>query len=149
MKLIASDFDGTLNRDGISERDRAAIAEWRDAGNLFCIVTGRGGEFPEHVIRDIGLQLDYVICSSGAMIFDGTPELIEIYPAPEDVVSPLEVEVRALGGLRFARARCDIEISGFCQISTHTNDSDSARALAEAVNHKIPAAERLSKRDLR
>ena len=31
MKIIASDYDGTINFGGISEQDRAAIAKFRAA----------------------------------------------------------------------------------------------------------------------
>ena len=41
MYILASDFDGTLNHGGISQRSRDAIAAFRAAGNLFGIVTGR------------------------------------------------------------------------------------------------------------
>jgi len=138
MKLIASDFDGTLNRGGISERDRAAIAKWRAEGNIFCIVTGRGGEFPEHVVRDLGLELDFIICSSGAMIFNGKPELLEVYHAPEEVVALLEEEARTHGALRYGKASCEIDIDGFCQFSTLMKDDEAARIYAEAVNFKFP-----------
>lgn len=139
MKLIASDFDGTLNRGGvISDRDRDAIAAWRADGNLFGIVTGRGGEFAQHATHDLGLELDFIICSSGTMIFDGTPELKEIYPAPEELVSPLEEEARAHGAERYGRARCDVDIEGFCQFSTLMKDDEAARKYAEAVNEKFP-----------
>ena len=42
MKIIASDYDGTLNRGGISDDVRKAIDMWRERGNIFGIVTGRG-----------------------------------------------------------------------------------------------------------
>ena len=42
MKIIASDYDGTLNHGGIDDKKRNAIKEWRKAGNLFGIVSGRG-----------------------------------------------------------------------------------------------------------
>ena len=45
MKIIASDFDGTLNYHGISAEDTAAIAKFRAAGNKFGIVTGRDLEW--------------------------------------------------------------------------------------------------------
>ncbi len=42
MKLIASDFDGTITRYGkVWEEDLAAIQKWRAEGNLFGIVSGR------------------------------------------------------------------------------------------------------------
>jgi len=41
MKIIASDYDGTLNEGGMDEEKRLAIRKWQEAGNLFGIVSGR------------------------------------------------------------------------------------------------------------
>ena len=37
--FIASDFDGTINTD--NGRDRDAILKWREAGNIFSVISGR------------------------------------------------------------------------------------------------------------
>ena len=41
MKIIGSDYDGTLNHNGIDDKKRQAIEKWRDAGNVFAIVSGK------------------------------------------------------------------------------------------------------------
>ena len=70
MKIIASDFDGTLYRHSeISARDREAIARWQAAGNLFGLVTGRGGEIAREV-SGLGVALDFTIAHNGAVILD-------------------------------------------------------------------------------
>ena len=70
MKLIASDFDGTLYRNGeISARDRAAIEAWQAGGNLFGIVTGRGADILDTAHR-LGIALDYAIAYNGALVLD-------------------------------------------------------------------------------
>jgi len=68
MKIIASDFDGTLYRHGeISKRDREAIQRWQAAGNLFGLVTGRGVEIQREV-TELGVTLDFTIAHNGAVI---------------------------------------------------------------------------------
>ena len=37
MKIIGSDYDGTLNYGGIDENKISAIKKWRDAGNIFAL----------------------------------------------------------------------------------------------------------------
>ncbi|MBQ7983262.1 MAG: HAD hydrolase family protein [Clostridia bacterium] len=70
MKLIASDFDGTLYRNRIiTDRDRSAIAEWQARGNLFGIVTGRGAGIIE-TAAEHGITLDYAITENGAVVLD-------------------------------------------------------------------------------
>ena len=34
MKIIGSDYDGTLSHGGIDDVKRQAIADWRAAGNI-------------------------------------------------------------------------------------------------------------------
>ena len=72
MKVIASDFDGTLRRHGvISKRDRQAVVRWRKEGNLFGVVTGRDYEQACFVIKKHRIAVDFVICCTGAIITDG------------------------------------------------------------------------------
>ena len=45
MKILASDYDGTLRTEElVAEKDIEAIARFSKAGNLFGIVTGRSME---------------------------------------------------------------------------------------------------------
>ena len=70
MKLIASDFDGTVYKGGrISERDIVAIERWQAEGNAFGIVTGRGRDILARA-RELGVTLDYAVALNGAQIID-------------------------------------------------------------------------------
>ncbi|WP_298067459.1 HAD family hydrolase [uncultured Mailhella sp.] len=73
MKVAACDFDGTLLRGGeVSTADRAAIDEWRAAGHVFGIVTGRGVTTLLAALKRCGpVPCDFVICNNGALICDG------------------------------------------------------------------------------
>lgn len=71
FKVAASDFDGTLYRGGeISAEDIAAIKSWQAAGNKFGIVTGRCRLLIEALLKKFGVELDYLICDNGAIIYD-------------------------------------------------------------------------------
>lgn len=77
MKILATDYDGTLrHHDGISEKDRAAIIAWRNNGNLFGIVTGRGCDMPNIVAED-GIDVDFIIAYNGADIYDSRGSIIK------------------------------------------------------------------------
>ena len=67
MYILASDYDGTLNRGGISARDRAAVERFRAAGNLFGIVTGRDYWMYE-TVRHEAFDLDFILAMNGAML---------------------------------------------------------------------------------
>ena len=67
MYILASDYDGTLSRGGISPEDREAVAEFRKAGNLFGIVTGRD-YWMYQTVREEEFSLDFILAMNGAML---------------------------------------------------------------------------------
>jgi len=69
MHILATDYDGTLNRGGVSQADRDAIDRLRAAGNLFGVVTGRAGDMYDTLVRD-HVPFDFVIVMNGAMTLD-------------------------------------------------------------------------------
>lgn len=74
MKIIASDYDGTLNHGGIDDVKRNAIKEWRKAGNLFGLVSGRGVSDLVELPKRNSFECDFLLASNGAVIAetDGT-----------------------------------------------------------------------------
>ena len=42
MRIIGSDYDGTLNHGGFDETKLNAIEKWRSEGNIFALISGRG-----------------------------------------------------------------------------------------------------------
>ena len=73
MVILASDYDGTLNQGGISQENRDAILRFREAGNLFGIVTGRDWRMYEVMQRN-DLSLDFILAMNGAMLISTTGE---------------------------------------------------------------------------
>lgn len=69
MRLVASDFDGTICRDHVvSAEDAEAITRWQTEGNLFIVVTGRGKVDP--FLHTRGFAADYYVYANGGRIFD-------------------------------------------------------------------------------
>lgn len=76
MKLIASDFDGTIYRNQkISVRDKEAVLRWQKEGNVFGIVTGRGSDILR-TLAEHGINLDYAIAYNGALVFNSKGEVL-------------------------------------------------------------------------
>lgn len=91
MKIIGSDYDGTLNFGGIDEKKRKAIAAWRDTGNLFVLVSGRHSAN----VRDLHIEqqfgCDYFVGSNGAVIRNDRNEVVHAdCCAPEKMVPLIE-----------------------------------------------------------
>ncbi len=80
MKLLVSDFDGTLYNDHYKENIEA-VNRFVDAGNLFAIATGRD---LNRLLKDLDqhLKFNYLICSDGAVIYDS--HFNEIYRSDID-----------------------------------------------------------------
>ena len=69
MKLIGSDYDGTLNHGGIDAEKLAAIRRWREAGNIFGVVSGRGPDFLAELQEKLGEGFDfYASCNGGVAV---------------------------------------------------------------------------------
>ena len=69
MKLIGSDYDGTLNHGGIDEEKLSAIRRWRAAGHIFGVVSGRGPDFIAELQEKLGGNFDfYASCNGGVAV---------------------------------------------------------------------------------
>jgi Cof subfamily protein (haloacid dehalogenase superfamily) len=79
MKIAATDFDGTLytHEHGVTDSDLSAIQEWRQAGNKFGIVTGRGLKLILLETSRWQIPVDFFVCTNGAAIFDGQQKLLQ------------------------------------------------------------------------
>ncbi len=89
MKIIASDYDGTLNHGGIDDAKRAAVAEWQKKGNLFVVVTGRDKCFCPEMKENSGITMDYYLACNGAVILDSSFNPIEETRIGKEVIVPL------------------------------------------------------------
>ena len=71
MKLLATDYDGTLRyAQDVMPEDLKSIEEWKNKGNKFVIVTGRSKESIDTQIKLFNLPCDYLITNNGGMVFD-------------------------------------------------------------------------------
>ncbi len=74
MKIIGSDYDGTLNHNGIDDKKKKALENWRKKGNIFALISGRGPENVLKIYNEKQFPCDYLIANNGAVIMktDGT-----------------------------------------------------------------------------
>ena len=70
MRLIATDYDGTLNHGGIDAEKLAAIRAWRAAGNKFGIISGRGPDFLPTLQEQLGDDFDFLVSCNGGIATD-------------------------------------------------------------------------------
>lgn len=91
MKIVASDFDGTLNdKDrGISPENVAAIKGWQEKGNKFGLVTGRNLELAKLGLEDYDIKLDFCVGLNGAVVFDENEQEVFGAELPTEVIEQL------------------------------------------------------------
>ncbi len=88
MKLLASDFDGTLAfNNKIKESDIKKIKEFQDAGNLFGMSTGRNLEGILHVTDPLGIHLDFLVLASGAKLIGKEGVVLMDHSLSKDIVT--------------------------------------------------------------
>ena len=108
FKVAASDFDGTLYRDEkISAEDLSAIKSWRSTGNKFGIVTGRAFVMLEKHLHDFALEVDFVICDNGAIIYDGNGRVLFESELPKNILRDILNEPSVQSTFHFAFEAAD------------------------------------------
>ncbi len=87
--FIASDFDGTINCGDGREKDANAILKWREAGNIFSVISGRNTPSIRQLIKHYELSPDYVMGDSGNTKYTIDGELVDCNPVDAKYVMPL------------------------------------------------------------
>lgn len=71
MKVLASDYDGTLRTgEMVDTKDVEAIHTFREQGNVFGLVTGRSMESIKKEIERNGFEFDFIIANNGGVVYD-------------------------------------------------------------------------------
>lgn len=95
MKILACDYDGTLNVGGVvSEENLKAIEKWRAAGNLFGMVSGRYLRYLREFMAKDDVPYDFLIGNNGAVISDETGRASECIGIPLHTVEQLLCKIR-------------------------------------------------------
>ena len=89
MKIIASDFDGTFTYGGVDEERRQAVRDWREAGNQFGIVSGRGASFLTETFPRYQVPYDFFVGHNGALVADAQGKILWEKTCPAWVIGPL------------------------------------------------------------
>ncbi len=89
MKIIGSDYDGTLNHGGIDEVKKNAIEKWRSAGNIFALISGRGQKNILNLYQEKQFGCDYLVANNGAVILKPDGEIVCDTRCDGKIVIPL------------------------------------------------------------
>lgn len=103
--LIATDYDGTLNRNGrIDRRTRKAIDKWRASGRYFGVVTGREIDFYD-TAKEMRLPFDYLIVCNGSLIVSADRTVLFESLIPPETFAAVEAGMASYGDvLHFSKS---------------------------------------------
>lgn len=159
MKIIASDYDGTLSYGGIDDSKREAIRKWRESGNVFAIVSGRGAVDALRIQQENKLDIDYFVAANGAIIVNSEGETVSDVRCSGNIAIPL-IELLFECGCPWGSVQTDFPcrvysdknnctesgrysledvplISYFNQISTELPDYETAEKVTSIVKEKF------------
>ncbi len=95
MKVLACDYDGTLNIAGVvSKENLEAIDAWRAAGNLFGMVSGRYLRYLREFMDKDNVPYDFLIGNNGAVISDENGKASECIGISVHTVEQLLCKIR-------------------------------------------------------
>lgn len=87
MRVAASDFDGTLYRNGEVTRETVqAIRDWRALGNKFGVATGRDLSMMKLEMERFDFPCDFLVCVNGAAIYDHDLQLLHSVEIDDELV---------------------------------------------------------------
>ena len=92
MKLLVSDYDGTLKPDIKNLMiNIEAINEFRKKGNHFSIATGRDYYSIKKEIDKYNIKYDYLITNDGALTLDGNDNVLSAEIIEEEIIKEFKI----------------------------------------------------------
>lgn len=112
MRIVASDYDGTLYSQGRLLGDvNGAVRRWREAGNLFGLATGRDFAMTAPEADKWQIPLDFYVCLNGSAIYDKDRRLLHQTCLDDDLIvrlvrhpaaaASMHIQLSGAGPLRF------------------------------------------------
>ena len=85
-RLLVTDLDATIVFDrSVSPADREAMARWRAAGNLLAVDTGKSSFATRDVLEPLGVDFDYGVVFTGAVLIDSGYQILSARYLPDGV----------------------------------------------------------------
>lgn len=141
MRIVVSDYDGTIRHGGETRGDVAgAVRRWRAAGNLFGLATGRDLSMTDFEIRRLGLEFDFLVCMNGAALYDADRTVLEFSRIGDDLA-------RAIIGHEATRHCSHLVLLGLGQTLLYDPDG-SWHGARELPHRKVGLEEAMAARDL-
>ncbi|HOO68146.1 MAG TPA: HAD family hydrolase [Bacilli bacterium] len=144
-KILISDFDNTLYTDEKNMKlNIEKLKDFREAGNLFIVATGRSYVSFENKLKRYPIPFDYLILSHGTIILDRDKKLVLNFNIEKEIVNEI------LDGLKYFKdiinkiklfdiynedVKIDSEI--ITKIRVLTNTVEDANIISKYINNNF------------
>lgn len=141
-KILVSDYDQTFYlNDADIEKNKIAIREFREKGNIFVIATGRSIFDFKNKLDIYKFDYDYVIINHGSTILDKDDNIIYNFSINKEIidnlVKDLEIEKTIkLFCCSMLESRVDFNYNNLTKIHATYNDKETAINISEKLNKK-------------
>ena len=141
-KILVSDFDGTfyLNNEDIN-KNIEKVKEFRNAGNIFMIATGRSYDEFKEALSKHPLSYDYLIINNGATILDKNNNFINNCIIKNWVKKTLLKDldfsnITNIYGCTILNSKVDVKGRRLTKIHIEYNTLDEAKTICNYINKK-------------
>ncbi|MBR4048860.1 MAG: HAD family phosphatase [Clostridia bacterium] len=123
MKIIGSDYDGTLNHNGIDEAKKQKLALWRSKGNVLALISGRFREDVIDLYNEQQFPCDFLIADNGSVIMKTDGTVVSQTRCDGSLAVPL---IKALlgWGCRWAKADTNFCCKVYAKESDREDEAD-------------------------
>lgn len=141
-KIIVSDYDQTfyLNDEDI-EKNKIAIKEFREKGNIFVIATGRSFFDFKNKSDLYNIAYDYVIINHGATVLDKNNNITYNFSIKKEIIDELKQDLEIEKSLKTfccseLESRVDFDYKNLTKIHVKYNDKETAMTINNKINKK-------------
>ena len=141
-KILVSDYDQTfyLNDEDI-KRNKKAVKNFRDKGNIFIIATGRSFLDFKNKVNMYDIDYDYVILNHGATILDKNDNIIFNFPIYNEVIDNIKNDICLEESIKNfccseLESRIDFDYGNLTKINVKYNNKEKAMQVNTVINNK-------------
>ena len=142
MKILVSDYDQTfyLNDEDI-EKNKKAVKEFQNKGNIFVIATGRSYLDFKDKLDMYNFDYDYVILNHGATIIDRDNNMIANYPIDNNILNSIKEDLeldKTINQFNCSKleSRLDFNHKDLTKIHAKYNSKEEAMNISNIINNK-------------
>lgn len=141
-KVIVSDYDQTFYiNDHDVEKNKIAIKEFMNKGNLFIIATGRSYMDFKNKIDEYDIKYDYAIINHGATTLNNKDEIMDNFLIDNAVIQNIKKDIRLDKALTYfccstLESRVDFEHENLSKINARYETKENAMEINYIINKK-------------